>query len=628
MSDSSVDRMNDAIEADGWQRDNFRRNPVALFSPRPDVPIGPWSEVTVKGNRLVGRLALMDPVSDRLREIHAAVKGGVLRAVSVGFHANKTEPRADGGTHFLETELVECSLVSVPANPNALATAKALGISREGIGLIFGGIAGSDQMTSPPGNGGIATIKPTIPKANPMQVSERIANGQTDLANLREELQTVDTEDVGRLADVTGRIEDLQGKLDAWRRAERALAQESETVTRPGRQLVPMPTAPASVPNLSLPPRSWAMPKKKDPEPGYLFLRHLVAKAVAHQEHKSPEQALAERYGHYGDFDVTREIHNWYTRAAVTAANTTTTGWAAELAQIMYGDFLASLMPNGIYTGLAPRGFRLTLGRNASASIPTRSATPTVAGSFLAEGAPIPVRRATFVPITIGLKKLGVISTFTRELYTHSTPNIEALLTDAMRDDTQVSVDTILVSAGAVGVGPAGLRNGVSGLTPTAGGGFTALIADLKALTGALAAVNGLRNPVWIMHDQQVNSIGLTQNAGGNFPFRDEIGQGTLLGYPLIKSTTQTLGQVILVAAEEFVSVTGDEPDFSVSDQATLHMEDTTPLQIGTVGAPPTVAAPAQSMFQTDSIALRMILPMNWMMRRAGMVSWVAAVTW
>jgi HK97 family phage major capsid protein len=277
---------------------------------------------------------------------------------------------------------------------------------------------------------------------------------------------------------------------------------------------------------------------------------------------------------------------------------------------------------------LAPRGFRLTLGRNASASIPTRSATPTVAGSFIAEGAPIPVRRATFVPITIGLKKLAVISTFTREIYTHSTPNIEALLTDAMRDDTQVAVDTILVSAAAVGVGPAGLRNGVSGLTPTAGGGFNALIADLKALTGALAAVNGLRNPVWILNDQQVNSIGLTQNAGGNFPFRDELGQGTLLGYPLIKSTTQTLGQVILVAAEEFVSVVGDEPDFSISDQATLHMEDTTPLAIGTVGAPATVAAPAQSMFQTDSIALRMILPLNWIMRRSGMVSWVAAVTW
>jgi hypothetical protein len=33
-------------------------------------------------------------------------------------------------------------------------------------------------------------------------------------------------------------------------------------------------------------------------------------------------------------------------------------------------------------------------------------------------------------------------------------------------------------------------------------------------------------------------------------------------------------------------------------------------------------------MFQTDSIALRMIMPMNWVMRRAGLVAYVASVTW
>jgi hypothetical protein len=83
----------------------------------------------------------------------------------------------------------------------------------------------------------------------------------------------------------------------------------------------------------------------------------------------------------------------------------------------------------------------------------------------------------------------------------------------------------------------------------------------------------------------------------------------------------------MLVDAADFVSLSGDDPRFEVSDQATLHMEDTTPLAIGTPGTPPTVAAPTRSMFQTDSLALRMILPMNWIMRRP-VISWVAAVTW
>jgi hypothetical protein len=57
-------------------------------------------------------------------------------------------------------------------------------------------------------------------------------------------------------------------------------------------------------------------------------------------------------------------------------------------------------------------------------------------------------------------------------------------------------------------------------------------------------------------------------------------------------------------------------------------MEDTTPLDIGTAGSPATVAAPVKSMWQTDSLALRLILPTNWTIRRAGVVAWVAGVTW
>jgi hypothetical protein len=85
---------------------------------------------------------------------------------------------------------------------------------------------------------------------------------------------------------------------------------------------------------------------------------------------------------------------------------------------------------------------------------------------------------------------------------------------------------------------------------------------------------------------------------------------------------------VILLDAADFASLTGDDARFELSDQATLHMEDTTPLAIGTPGAPPTVASPARSLFQTDSIGLRMIMPMNWIMRRSGIVAWLTGVTW
>ena len=100
------------------------------------------------------------------------------------------------------------------------------------------------------------------------------------------------------------------------------------------------------------------------------------------------------------------------------------------------------------------------------------------------------------------------------------------------------------------------------------------------------------------------------------------------MGYPLIASTTVTLGMVILVDAADFFSASGDTPNFSVSDQATLHMEDTSPAQIGVVGSPNVIAAPTRSLFQTNSLAIRMIMDLNWTLRRTGVVAWTQAVTW
>lgn len=617
MSDSSIDRMGDVIDTDGWMLDNFRRNPVALFGHNPSFPIGKWSEVVIRGERLIGRLELMDPVSDRLREIRAAVDGGVLRAVSVGFHAHKYEPQEgskDGGVHFLEQELVECSLVSVPANANALQIARQLRISPEVQRLIF-------DVPAPLPIGVSAGSLQLIRKHQPMNLSERIQSGQSDLVALREQLtSTIDTDDLTKQTELTGRIEQLTQQIAVWERAERALGAASEPVQMP---------APRPIPGTPERPKIWAAPKKQE-EPGYLFIRHCVAIALAHVTKKPLDVVMQERYGHYGDFDVTKECHDWFVRAATAPATLTTVGWAAELATTQYGEFFDALMPGGIYGPLSPRGFRATLGRYAQISMPTRQTTPTVAGSFVGEGAPIPVRQAAFVAVTLGLKKMAVIVSYTREIAEHSTPQIEGILRQLIQDDTQIAVDTVLIDATAASaIRPAGLRNGVAATTATAGGGFAALVGDIKALIGVLAAANSLRSPVWIMNPVQQVSVSLTQNAGGDFPFKAEINGNVLQGYPVIVSSTVPAGLVILIDAADFMSVTGDDPRFDVSDQATLHFEDTTPLQIAT-GAQGSgvLATPTRSLFQTDSLALRMILPMNWAMRRTGVIAWTQAVTW
>jgi HK97 family phage prohead protease len=128
LSDETPDRMGDVILAAGWELASFRKNPIALLNHRADQPIGTWSNLRVEGNALVGKLHIApEGTSDRIDEIRRLVAANILKAVSVGFREIESRRRegAERGLVFTKQELVEASLVSVPANPNALAIARA-----------------------------------------------------------------------------------------------------------------------------------------------------------------------------------------------------------------------------------------------------------------------------------------------------------------------------------------------------------------------------------------------------------------------------------------------------------------------------------------------------------------------
>jgi HK97 family phage major capsid protein len=308
------------------------------------------------------------------------------------------------------------------------------------------------------------------------------------------------------------------------------------------------------------------------------------------------------------------------------------TGWAAELVQQTYTDLMPLLMPKGILPRLGTRGITLSFGRAGKINIPTRSRTPSIAGSFVGEGQAIPVRQGAFTTQALVPKKLAVITTWTREMDEHSIPAIEGILRDAIQTDTTVAVDSVLLDANpATNIRPAGLLNGVAATTATAGGGLAAVIGDLKALVGALTAstYGNIRSPAWLMNPTDVLTLTLTSAANtGIFPFADQVKGGSLLTIPIIDSATVTAKTVILIDAADFVVAGGEAPRFEISDQATLHMEDTTPLDLVGPGSPGTVASPQRSLFQTDSMALRMVMPLNWLQRRAGTVAWTQNVTW
>lgn len=137
-SDETVDRYGDVVSADGWDLKAFRRNPIFLWQHDYGAPIGRVPRVEVVGKRLVASVDFAAPgVSDTADELWRLIEADILRAVSVGFTVHDPqdyefiydEDDNVTGYRFLRQELLELSLVAVPANPNALAIGRALNVS-------------------------------------------------------------------------------------------------------------------------------------------------------------------------------------------------------------------------------------------------------------------------------------------------------------------------------------------------------------------------------------------------------------------------------------------------------------------------------------------------------------------
>jgi len=452
-----------------------------------------------------------------------------------------------------------------------------------------------------------------LSRATPMNISKQIEDVQAKLNAARDQLLEHTREpdyDIETADMLNGEIDEHERRLVSFKETERRLAIKTQEVLPPA--------APA------ISRRPFGLPTK-EVKPGELYFRALGVLLRACESRKPVDQVLRE---HYPEDEATAAVTGAITRAAVAGATTTTTNWAAELIQLAQGEFVNLLYPNAVFPKLSAMGTALNFGPNAGAiKIPSRQTTPSIGGSFVAESAPIPVRRLGTTSITLYPHKVGAISVYSREIAAYSNPAIESLIRDSIVNDTSINVDGVLLDNAAVSTTrPAGLTNGVSTLTATAGGGYAAFLGDLNKLTAPFYAVNAGRKLVMLTNPQQRQQLIYAPGpAGAPFGWSTQFTDM----FTVIASTTIAAGSVYMIDAVDFVSVSG-APEFEVSEVATLHMEDTTPLNIAT-GAQGSgvLATPTQSMFQTGQIAIRMIANISWAMRRTGMVQFISTgVNW
>jgi len=653
LSDESPDRIGDVIMSDGWELRSFARNPIALFNHRSDWPIGRWANLRVEDKALRGKLALApEGTSPRIDEIRKLVEAGILRAVSVGFRELEAEQLDTknpwGGMKFKKQELMECSLVSVPANPNALAVVKSLQISPQLIDLVFAKKGKRSRAGRRAGLiGKHAETNRKIGRSGPMAgLSQRIVDLQEQIsankAALAAHLERMDDSNVSdadleKTSMLNADIQQKEKQHTALVESEKLLGESlnggSATRTNVSTHKALVTTTawaqrPAADP---VRPGANINPKKSSDLDPLDYLCRCGAILITQRSLGSASSVDQVRDRLYGDDEPTRLVADMVLKAASAPAMTTVAGWAQELVHIIYTDLMPLLLPHAILTKLAAKGLALSFGRAGKIVIPTRQRTPALSGSFVGEGQAIPVRQGAFTSQTLTPKKVAVITTWTKEMDEYSIPAIEGILREAIQVDTGIAIDSVLIDANpATVIRPAGLLNGVVATPPTAGGGLTSILGDLKALIGTLATntYGNIRTPVWLLNPQEILKASLAMAPNGLFPFRQEIAGGTLNNIPFIESAIVAPGTVILIDAADFVTVGAEGPRLDISDQATLHMEDTAPLDLVQAGSPPVVAAPQKSLFQTDSLALRLLMWMNWVQRRAGTVVYATTVTW
>jgi HK97 family phage prohead protease/HK97 family phage major capsid protein len=119
---SEKDRTGDIVLSQAWAKgiDNFRRNPILLYQHDHSKPIGKVNNITVDKKGIFVEASVSE-AAEHQHGVKTLIKDGVLKSFSVGFRIKDADYDKMNDTFYIkDLELLEISVVSVPANQNSL----------------------------------------------------------------------------------------------------------------------------------------------------------------------------------------------------------------------------------------------------------------------------------------------------------------------------------------------------------------------------------------------------------------------------------------------------------------------------------------------------------------------------
>lgn len=119
VSDETLNSYGSVILTSGINIARFQRNPIMLYMhDRDKGVIGCWENITKEGDKLTAE-AVFDDATELGAKVKHQVESGFLRSASIGIENCKCET-INGVQTIVECDLIEISIVDVPANENAV----------------------------------------------------------------------------------------------------------------------------------------------------------------------------------------------------------------------------------------------------------------------------------------------------------------------------------------------------------------------------------------------------------------------------------------------------------------------------------------------------------------------------
>jgi HK97 family phage major capsid protein/HK97 family phage prohead protease len=600
-STPTPDRLGDIVEPLGM---SFK-NPVPLLlyhDTKKPVGTVKFFPPTKDGLEFEASLPTIDEpgtLHDRVEEAWQSIKAGLLAAVSIGFRAIEEAWMNDAAAYrFIKTEVLELSLVTIPANQDAtIETIKRL-----------------DQVHLPPGATG--TVHRPGASGTPVVRVQRGATAMT----IPDQIKSYEAT---RAADVARQAALMQTAADAGTTLDAAQGEEYDTLGAKVKAVDAHLVRLHEQEQLNI-ARAVAVTGPADPNAAAAERRGVVIQLAPNL----PKATGFTRYARAlimsrGNLMQAAEIAKQWRdstpevelalKAAVAVGTTTDAVWAGPLAPMkpLLTEFL-ELLRNASIVDRVP-GMR-HVPFNVSVAGQTGGGTY----GWVGQNAPKPVSALAFNAQTLGIAKCSGIIVISEELARVSTPSAE----DIIRRDMIAGIAAFLATqftdptlAPVANVSPGSITNGVA-LTASAGATPANARTDILTLAGKLVAANlTTAGAVLLMSETNALALAGALNPLGQplYPGLNAQG-GTVLGFQVI--TSQALGvNVILVQGNGILIADDGGVEIDVSREASVQMDSApdNPMLATTV---------MQSLWQNNLVGLRADRFINWKRARLASVQY------